>query len=161
MSVFCQQTENKSNPIVRQCDDFGFNTNNYSPISTNGIATTSTMSSQIVCTPESLPHSSTSSNNSFYTQPTPNTPTLPQGNTYHSLTNAQPQTPTQTQQNNHFPVNTFEQSPATHSPNTYFPSVTSAQIVNNNEAMSNSINSIKDDDSMMPSQMDDLQQMNC
>lgn len=160
MSVFCQQTETKPNPIVRQCDDFGFTSNNYSPISTNGIATTSTMSSQIVCTPESLPHSSTSSNNSFYTQQAPNTPTLPQGTTYHSLTNAQPQTPNQTQQqNNHFPVNTFEQSPGTHSsPNAYFPSVTSAQIVNNNEGMPSSI---KNDDSMMAAQMDELQQMNC
>lgn len=95
MSAFCQQTKNEQQtPISRQYDDtFGFSSNTYSPISTNGIATTST---QIVCTPESLPHSSTSSNNSFYTQPAPNTPNaLPPGNTYHSLTTAQqPTTPT-------------------------------------------------------------------
>ncbi|KAI6191829.1 KRAB-A domain-containing protein 2-like protein [Aphelenchoides bicaudatus] len=153
MSMFC--AENKQTPIVRQCDEFASFNNNYSPI-----ATTSTMSSQIVCTPESLPHSSTSSNNSFYTQPAPNTPTLTQGNTYHSLTNAQPETPTQQQQNNHFPVNTFEQSPATHSPNAYFPSVSSAQIANNNEAMQTVI---KNDEDMLTShQMEELQQqMNC
>lgn len=153
LTAFTQQT-----PIVRQCDEFGFS-NNYSPISTNGITTTSTIS-QIVCTPESLPHSSTSSNNSFYAQPTPNTSTLSQGNTYHSLTDTQPDTPTQTraQPNAHFQVNSFDQSPAHHSPNNYYPSVTVAQILPSNEPID-----IKDNDSMMVSQQNDEYSMlsNC
>lgn len=159
MSAFCQQTENKQQaPIIRPCDDFvGFSSNTYSPISTNGIPTTSTIS-QIVCTPDSIPHSSTSSNNSFY-QPAA-TPTLPQNNSYHALTNlnnvAQPTTPNQTQQSNdHFPVTSFE-SPTTHSPNNYYPSVTSAQIVASSESM------VKED-GMMTSEHDQLNdlQMNC
>jgi hypothetical protein len=144
MSAFCQAETKRVPASIRPSyeDTVGAFSSTYSPISTNGIATASSMSQ---VTPESLAaHSSTSSNNSFY-QPAPTTPNL---GTYQLISNAQPATPQSQQAADHFVAGTFDPSPSAHSSADYFPSVTSA-----NETLTK--------DEMMSPQLSDLQMNNC
>ncbi|KAI6173602.1 KRAB-A domain-containing protein 2-like protein [Aphelenchoides besseyi] len=124
-SLFCHNANETKRPSVRSYYDepltLGCSSSRFSsPMSNNGHPTTSSLS-QLVCTPDSLSQSASSSNTSFYNSVQSGTPTNNTNGQQYQATPPQSQAPN----NEHFATPPFGDTSSHPSP-IFFPSISTA-----------------------------------